>query len=173
MAGRLRLPLLALALLGLAFAFAACNSDDQPDDTAARITPGEAAPELTESDRARAEQILQADPTLQDALDGNAFTIASEFEVWRNGEVKLGAGTNLVFDEPVTLEYAWPYIENAEAGSAGYSVKHFEAYRAEGARGVSVLIDLLREEVVQILPFTGEGFQPVPLEEFLPTPPPE
>ncbi len=128
-----------------------------------------AIPQLTEEDRTRAAEILRADSFLGPLLVQRPDAFPDGFGIWHSGRVKLGAGTDLIFNPPITLEHDWPYVVDSEGEvltdeeeramqDNTYVVGTYKA-RATDITNLAVLIDLRRNEVVSISPYKSGPIQ--------------
>jgi hypothetical protein len=127
-------------------------------------------PSLTDDDRARAAQILRDDPFLGPVLEEHPNAFPSAFGVWHSGPVKLGAGSDLHFDPPITLEHAWPRLaanddavltaEEEGALQAGDYPIETTSSRVVDVTDVAILIDLRRSDVVSISPYKYGSVEP-------------
>lgn len=145
--------------------------DVEMTEVAKHRTPGTpvVAPSLTDEDRQRAAEILRADSFLGPLLIQRPDAFPDGFGLWNSRAVKLGVGTDLHFDPPITLEHDWPRIPfNDDGVMTDEETRALEGgdypIATSGARyvnisNIDVLIDLRRGEVVKFSPYKYESMQ--------------
>lgn len=120
-------------------------------------------PPLTEDEKDRVAQIVFDHPIIQDLVKGRVF-YHGEVGLFGRGLVKIGGTLTLYFDEPVQMDYDWPY-DDALGRFAGI-------FRLPGEyNAVAALVNLEEGRVVAMQPDTltrkvvGNG-EPWPAQKY-------
>lgn len=150
----------ALIPAGLAVADRLDSGSDitGPHTAPGSARPGPPEPTLSADQENRALELVAADPTAQQVLEGKDYEV-SRMGPWggERGDPLIGAAMMLRFSQPESFPMrAWPFIDYRPGEDPPYRKATWE-FGASNVTDMEVMVDLRRERVVSIDPSGGEA----------------
>ena len=117
------------------------------------VTFTESSRILSEEEEKQVTATILDDPRFQALVKDRGYTIQS-VALWyaEDGKTRIGGKMIIVFDKPQQIDNEWQYVQYEEQAASSYKTLNLRADFLAG--GLCIGVDLERNEVVEITPFS-------------------